>query len=82
MFAQACQKKTKYNLYQFDLFYENGMRSFELNSNNSTNTFIIIILSVMEAFLVNDDIKFRVFGTIKNSLLILLIQGNNNKNKK
>lgn len=75
MFAQACQKKTKYNSYQFDLFYDNDMRSFEITSFNSPNTFIIIILSVIEAFLVNDDIKYRMFSTIKNSLLILLIQG-------
>jgi hypothetical protein len=75
MFAQACQKKTKYNSYQFDLFYDNDVRSFEISSNSSPNTFIVIVLSVMEAFLVNDEIKFRVFGTIKNSLLLLLIQG-------
>lgn len=75
MFAQACQKKTKYNSYQFDLFYDNDVRSFEISSNNSPNTFIVIVLSVIEAFLVNDEIKYRVFSTIKNSLLILLIQG-------
>lgn len=75
MFAQACQKKTKYNSYQFDLFYDNDVRSFEISSNNSPNTFILIVLSVIEAFLVNDEIKYRVFGTIKNSLTILLIQG-------
>lgn len=75
MFAQACQKKTKYNSYQFDLFYDNEMRSFEVSTHNAPNTFLIIILSVMEAFLVTDEIKYRVFGTIKNSLLILLVQG-------
>lgn len=76
MFAQACQRKTKYNSYQFDLFYDNDARSFEISSNDSPNTFIVIVLSVIEAFLVNDEIKYRVFGTIKNSLLILLLQGN------
>ena len=75
MFAQASQKKTKYNSYQFDLFYDNDVRSFEISSNNSPNTFIVTVMSVCEAFLVNDEIKYRVFGTIKNSLLILLIQG-------
>jgi len=75
MFAQACQKKTKYNSYQFDLFYENDMRSFEINTHGSPNTFILIMLSVIEAFMVNDEIKYRLLGTIKNSLLIFLLQG-------
>lgn len=75
MFAQACQKKTKYNSYQFDLFYENDTRTFEITSNNSPNGFIVTILSVMDSFLVNEETKYRVFGTIKNSLLILLVQG-------
>lgn len=75
MFAQASQKKTKYNSYQFDLFYDNEMRSFEITTENAPNTFIIIVLSVTEAFLVSDEIKYRVFGTIKNSLIILLSQG-------
>ncbi len=75
MFAQACQKKTKYNSYQFDLFYENDMRSFEINTHGSPNTFILIMLSVIEAFMVNDEIKYRFLGTIKNSLLIFLLQG-------
>jgi len=75
MFAQASQKKTKYTSYQFDLFYENDMRSFEINTHDSPNTFIVHMLLVTEAFLVNDDIKYRVFNTIKNSLIVLLIQG-------
>ena len=29
----------------------------------------------MEAFLVNDSIKYRAFGTLKDSLLVLLIEG-------
>lgn len=75
MFAQASQKKTKYTSYQFDLFYDNDMRSFEISTHDSPNTFIVHMLLVTEAFMVNDDVKYRVFNTIKNSLLILLIQG-------
>lgn len=75
MFAQASQKKTKYTSYQFDLFYDNDMRSFEINTHDSPNTFIVHILLVTEAFMVNDEIKYRVFNTIKNSLLVLLIHG-------
>jgi len=75
MFAQASQKKTKYTSYQFDLFYENDMRSFEINTHDSPNTFIVHMLLVTVAFMVNDDIKYRVFNTIKNSLIVLLIQG-------
>ena len=75
MFAQATQKKTKYTSYQFDLFYENDMRSFEINTHDNANAFIIHMLLVVESFMVNDEIKYRMFNNIKNSLLILLFQG-------
>jgi hypothetical protein len=74
MLAQACHQKIKCNLYEFDLFY--GQEStFELSSFQSPNTFIVWVLSCMEAFLVNDNIKYRAFGTLKDSLLVLLIEG-------
>lgn len=75
MFAQASQSKTKYTSYQFDLFYENDMRSFEINTYDNPNTFIVYMLTVTEAFMVNDDIKYRLFNSIKNSLLVLMMQG-------
>lgn len=75
MFAQASQSKTKYTSYQFDLFYENDMRSFEINTYDSPNTFIVYMLTVTEAFMVNDEIKYRLFNSVKNSLLILMMQG-------
>ena len=75
MFAQASQAKTKYTSYQFDLFYENDMRSFEINTYDSPNTFIVYMLTVTEAFMVNDEIKYRLFNTIKNSMLVLMMQG-------
>lgn len=75
MFAQASQGKTKYTSYQFDLFYENDMRSFEINTYDSPNTFIVYMLTVTEAFMVNDEIKYRLFNSVKNSLLILMMQG-------
>ncbi len=75
MFAQASQSKTKYTSYQFDLFYENDMRSFEINTYDSPNTFIVYMLTVTEAFMVNDEIKYRLFNSVKNSLLVLMMQG-------
>ena len=51
------------------------MRTFEINTNGYPNTFMVQISFITEAFLISDEIKYRIFETIKNSLLILLIQG-------
>lgn len=75
MFAEASQKNTKYSSYQFELFYDNDVRSFEISVLNSPKEFIITIMSVIEAFIVNDEIKYRIYATIRNSLYILFTQG-------
>ena len=74
MLAQARMHNAKCNVYEFDLFFGEEKR-FSLCAFHAPNTFIVIILTCMEAFLVNDDVTYRAFGSIKDSLVVLLLHG-------
>jgi hypothetical protein len=38
LFAQACQKNTKYTFFEYDLYYDGRMITFEINLKNSPNS--------------------------------------------
>jgi hypothetical protein len=40
LFAQACQKNTKYTFFEYDLYYDGRMITFEISLKNSPNSVI------------------------------------------